>query len=153
MKFYEFSVKNRGNPSHFLEFRRFALLGQAYAKWGPKSGPGGSKINPGGSPAAPESTHDGALRMCSEFVFVRCLSGGGPGCPQVHFSPQKGSQNDEKGRFFLQKSLQREVRERKLRFFFAKMRKCSKHRVARVQMAVRTIQNRQKSVEEGQKLR
>ena len=37
--------------------------------------------------------------------------------------------------------------------FFAKMRKCSKHCVLRVQIAVRRFQNRTKSVEEGQKWR
>ena len=37
-------------------------------------------------------------------------------------------------------------------YFFCKMRKCSKHCVLRVQIAVRRFQNRTKSVEEGQKL-
>ncbi len=53
MKIDEFYSNNRGNPSHFLEFLSFALFGQAYAKWGPKSGPGGSKIDPGGSKIDP----------------------------------------------------------------------------------------------------
>ena len=123
---------------------------------GTKIDPGGSKIDPGGSKSTPERPRSGrkrrqAAKKCTESSprasrerFLR---------PLRFFGCQKGSQKGQKGRFFPLKIAPKGGPGAETAIFFAKMRKCSKHRVARVQMALRTIQNRQKSVEEGEKWR
>ena len=55
MKSDEFSVKNKGNPSHFFTFNVFALFCQAYAKWSQNQGPEARKS----IPEAPKSTPEG----------------------------------------------------------------------------------------------
>ena len=48
-----FLLKTGEIPRICLNFDFLRFLGQAYAKLGPKSGPGGSKIDPGGSKIDP----------------------------------------------------------------------------------------------------
>ena len=76
-----------------------------------------------------------------------------PGSVSWFFGVPKGLPKGSKREVFFPKIVPKGGPGAETAIFFAKMRKCSKHRVARVQMALRTIQNRQKSVEEGQKLR
>ena len=105
MKIHEFPVKNKGNPPHFFDFLRFALLGQAYAKWGPKSVPGGSKIDPGGSKIDPGASLEQPKTETSGEEVHRELPESVPGVVWGALGNQKGSQkgspNHEKPPKFL----------------------------------------------------
>ena len=82
---------------------------------------------------APKSTPEAPRRLPNRPKMGRSECGpnlflcgvcpeGAPDALRSMYVPKRGSEKGQKGRFFVPKSLQREVREQKLRFFLQKCR-------------------------------